>query len=220
MSCGMARRPGMRSRKRHPGIEPADLRGWAVRAPQPAWIGPHGHPVWRLVPVPGRSLRDSPAPMARAALCLLLAVTGMPLCPALPTLPGSAPARHGLAFSAGYERLPCCCRPGHCHMAMCHGNPAFARTHPGLMACGACVCAPAPRPAALAAGRAVPSPARRLCPPAMPVRPVPFAHAPRLPTPPPHRSAHPAPFSRLNRLRVPAEKPCPRFSTSPKETFP
>ena len=37
-------------RKRHPGIAPADLQPWAVRAPQPAWIGPHARPVWRLLP--------------------------------------------------------------------------------------------------------------------------------------------------------------------------
>ena len=40
-------------RKRHPGVVgPADLQPWAVRAPQPAWIGPHAHPIWRLLPPP------------------------------------------------------------------------------------------------------------------------------------------------------------------------
>lgn len=36
--------------RKHPGVGPADLQGWAVRAPRPAWADLHGRPVWRLVP--------------------------------------------------------------------------------------------------------------------------------------------------------------------------
>ena len=43
-------------------------------------------------------------------------------------------------------KLPCCCRPGHCHMAMCHGNPNFLRAQ---TSCAACVCRLAPPPRAL-----------------------------------------------------------------------
>ena len=39
--------------KRHPGVIPADLQGWAARATQPAWTDLHGRPVWRLVPPAG-----------------------------------------------------------------------------------------------------------------------------------------------------------------------
>ncbi|MBV9849309.1 MAG: glycosyltransferase family 39 protein [Armatimonadetes bacterium] len=36
--------------KKHPGVGPSDLTGWAVRAPTPAWTDKHGRPVWRLAP--------------------------------------------------------------------------------------------------------------------------------------------------------------------------
>ena len=60
-------------------------------------------------------------------------------------------------------------------MAMCHGNPDYARLHPGLMACAMCACyGPAPHPVTVSAGYAhsrllVPALAALDTPPTLPV---------------------------------------------------
>ena len=46
--------------RRHPGVGPSDLTGWAVRAPVPAWIDLHGRPVWRLLPPPTSTSKSEP----------------------------------------------------------------------------------------------------------------------------------------------------------------
>ncbi|MBV9849310.1 MAG: hypothetical protein JO250_06450 [Armatimonadetes bacterium] len=116
------------------------------------------------------------------ALCLLLATAQMPLAPARPLASHSGGTRPPPAASRPVPKIPCCCRPGHCHMADCPGNPDYARTHPGLMACAACACGPVPHPLALLpdGGRRI----RLLARPLLPVAPTPIGVPVVYPLPP------------------------------------
>ncbi len=85
---------------------------------------------------------------------LLLLLAAMPSAQA--QAPASVATKATIRATAPVVRpapkLPCYCRPGHCHMANCPGNPHFRHTHFPLTACCTCSCSPAPTPTAMPQG--------------------------------------------------------------------